>query len=133
MSKYLIILPLLLMIIVNTLAEDKLQIGIKKKVDNCDRKSKKGDRLHMHYTGTLKSNGKKFDSSLDRGEPFVFTIGSGQWDQGLLNMCEGEQRKLIIPPSLGYGDRGAGSDIPGGATLVFDVELVKIERGNNDL
>ncbi|CAF1149976.1 unnamed protein product [Rotaria sp. Silwood1] len=137
MSKYLIILALLFMIIVNILAEDKLQIGIKKKVENCDRKSKKGDRLHMHYTGTLKSNGKKFDSSLDRGEPFVFTIGTGQvikgWDQGLLNMCEGEQRKLVIPPSLGYGDRGAGNDIPGGATLVFEVELVKIERGNNDL
>jgi FK506-binding protein 2 len=51
----------------------------------------------------------------------------------LFSMCEGEQRKLVIPASLGYGDRGAGNDIPGGATLVFDVELVKIERGNNDL
>ncbi|CAM4867027.1 unnamed protein product [Rotaria socialis] len=137
MSKYLIFIALLLMIIVTTFAEDKLQIGIKKKVENCDKKSKKGDKLHMHYTGTLKSNGKKFDSSRDRGEPFTFTIGTGQvikgWDQGLLNMCEGEQRKLVIPPSLGYGDRGAGNDIPGGATLVFEVELVKIERGNNDL
>ncbi|CAF4347148.1 unnamed protein product [Adineta steineri] len=136
MSKYFVVVALLLMIIVNTLAEDKLQIGIKKKVDNCERKSKKGDRLHMHYTGTLKSNGKKFDSSRDRNEPFVFTLGTGQvikgWDQGLLNMCEGEQRKLVIPASLGYGDRGAGNDIPGGATLVFDVELIKIERDDKD-
>ncbi|CAF3674651.1 unnamed protein product [Adineta steineri] len=125
------------MIIVDTLAADKLQIDVTKKVDNCERKSKNGDRLHMHYTGTLKSNGKKFDSSRDRGDPFVFTIGTGQvikgWEQGLLDMCEGEQRVLTIPASLGYGDRGAGNVIPAGATLVFDVELIKIERKNNDL
>ncbi|CAF4197552.1 unnamed protein product [Adineta steineri] len=137
MSKYIIIIALLSMIIVDTLAEDKLQIDVTKKVDNCERKSKNGDRLHMHYTGTLKSDGKKFDSSRDRGDPFVFTIGTGQvikgWEQGLLDMCEGEQRMLTIPASLGYGDRGAGNVIPAGATLVFDVELIKIERKNNDL
>ncbi|CAF0766391.1 unnamed protein product [Adineta steineri] len=137
MSKYIIIIALLSMIIVDTLAADKLQIDVTKKVDNCERKSKNGDRLHMHYTGTLKSNGKKFDSSRDRGDPFVFTIGTGQvikgWEQGLLDMCEGEQRMLTIPASLGYGDRGAGNVIPAGATLVFDVELIKIERKNNDL
>ncbi|CAF0989066.1 unnamed protein product [Adineta steineri] len=137
MSKYIIIIALLSMIIVDTLAADKLQIDVTKKVDNCERKSKNGDRLHMHYTGTLKSNGKKFDSSRDRGDPFVFTIGTGQvikgWEQGLLDMCEGEQRVLTIPASLGYGDRGAGNVIPAGATLVFDVELIKIERKNNDL
>lgn len=71
-----------------------------------------------------------FFFSLDREQPFTFQLGVGQvikgWDQGLLGMCVGEKRKLIIPPSLGYGDRGAGSVIPGGATLIFDVELINI-------
>lgn len=88
--------------------------------------------LSMHYTGKLYSNGKKFDSSLDRNQPFEFTLGSGQvikgWDQGLLGMCIGEKRRLTIPSDLGYGDRGAGSDIPPGATLVFDVELLEIKN-----
>merc|ERR1711893_333829 len=111
----------------------KLQIGVKKRVDpeKCTMKSRKGDTLQMHYTGKLES-GEEFDSSIPRGEPFTFTLGAGQvikgWDQGLLGMCEGEKRKLVIPPDLGYGDRGAGEKIPGGATLVFDVELIKIER-----
>jgi len=109
----------------------KLQIGVKKKVENCERRSKKGDTLHMHYTGKLES-GEEFDSSIPRGEPFTFTLGAGQvikgWDQGLLNMCEGEKRKLSIPSDLGYGDRGAPPKIPGGATLIFEVELMKIER-----
>ncbi|XP_066026430.1 peptidyl-prolyl cis-trans isomerase FKBP2-like [Pocillopora verrucosa] len=109
----------------------KLQIGVKKRVADCKTRSKSGDTLHMHYTGTLK-DGTQFDSSIPRGEPFVFTLGVGQvikgWDQGLLNMCEGEKRKLVIPSDLGYGDRGAPPKIPGGATLVFEVELLKIER-----
>ncbi|XP_008213933.1 FK506-binding protein 2 isoform X1 [Nasonia vitripennis] len=95
----------------------------------CDVKSKKGDQLTMHYTGTLQ-DGTKFDSSLDRDQPFTFQLGVGQvikgWDQGLLDMCVSEKRKLTIPPSLGYGDRGAGNVIPGGATLHFDVELINI-------
>ncbi|RDD44301.1 Peptidyl-prolyl cis-trans isomerase FKBP2 [Trichoplax sp. H2] len=114
------------------LAEDKLQIGIKKRIPDCKIRSKKGDTLHMHYTGTLKKDGTEFDSSIGRGDPFVFKLGAGQvikgWDQGLLRMCEGEKRRLIIPPNLGYGDSGAPPKIPGGATLVFEVELIKIDR-----
>jgi FK506-binding protein 2 len=109
----------------------KLQIGVKKRVENCEMRSKKGDSLHMHYTGTLQ-DGTEFDSSIPRGEPLVFTVGTGQvirgWDQGLLNMCAGEKRKLIIPPDLGYGSSGAPPKIPGDSVLVFEVELVKIDR-----
>ncbi|MEQ2172465.1 FK506-binding protein 2A [Goodea atripinnis] len=109
----------------------KLQIGIKKRVDNCPIKSRKGDVLNMHYTGKLE-DGTEFDSSISRDRPFTFTLGTGQvikgWDQGLLGMCEGEKRKLVIPAELGYGDRGAPPKIPGGATLIFEVELLSIER-----
>jgi FKBP-type peptidyl-prolyl cis-trans isomerase len=85
----------------------------------------------MHYTGTLQ-DGTEFDSSIPRGNPLVFKVGTGQvikgWDQGLLNMCEGEKRKLVIPPELGYGASGAPPAIPGNSVLIFEVELVKIER-----
>ncbi|XP_063001647.1 peptidyl-prolyl cis-trans isomerase FKBP2 [Elgaria multicarinata webbii] len=115
----------------STEGKRKLQIGVKKRVDNCPIKSRKGDVLHMHYTGKLE-DGTEFDSSLARDQPFVFSLGTGQvikgWDQGLLGMCEGEKRKLVIPSELGYGDRGAPPKIPGGATLIFEVELLKIER-----
>ncbi|CAH0380654.1 unnamed protein product [Bemisia tabaci] len=95
----------------------------------CTQKSKSGDMLTMHYTGTLQ-DGTKFDSSLDREKPFTFQLGVGQvikgWDQGLTDMCVGEKRKLTIPPAMAYGDRGAGNVIPGGATLTFEVELINI-------
>uniref|UniRef100_A0A915A9E2 peptidylprolyl isomerase n=1 Tax=Parascaris univalens TaxID=6257 RepID=A0A915A9E2_PARUN len=109
----------------------RLQIGVKKRAEKCEIKSKKGDILHMHYTGTLE-DGTEFDSSRTRDQEFTFTLGMGQvikgWDQGLLNMCEGEQRRLTIPSELGYGERGAPPKIPPGATLKFDVELLRIER-----
>eukprot|EP00092_Neocalanus_flemingeri_P028519 GFUD01030971.1.p1 GENE.GFUD01030971.1~~GFUD01030971.1.p1 ORF type:complete len:218 (+),score=66.45 GFUD01030971.1:114-767(+) len=109
-----------------------LKIEYVSKPDTCDRVARNGDMLSMHYTGTLE-DGKKFDSSLDKSEPFQFQIGVGQvirgWEEGVLGMCEGEKRKLIVPAALGYGDQGAGDDIPGGATLLFDVELIRIEEG----
>ncbi|XP_013186102.1 peptidyl-prolyl cis-trans isomerase FKBP2 [Amyelois transitella] len=112
-------------------ASKKLQIGVKKRPAECPIKSRKGDLLHMHYTGTLE-DGTEFDSSIPRGNPLTFTLGSGQvikgWDQGLIGMCEGEQRKLVIPPELAYGEAGAPPKIPKSATLTFHVDLVKIDR-----
>ena len=93
----------------------------------------KGQKCVMHYTGWLWVNatkGKKFDSSLDRGDPFTFAIGIGQvikgWDEGVMSMKVGGKRTLLIPPDLGYGAKGAGGVIPGGATLLFEVELLKL-------
>ncbi|KAI0402881.1 hypothetical protein F4802DRAFT_336526 [Xylaria palmicola] len=96
----------------------------------CDRKTKKGDSIEVHYRGTLAANGNKFDASYDRGTPFGFPLGAGRvikgWDEGLLDMCIGEKRTLTIPPELGYGNRGMGP-IPAGSTLVFETELMGIK------
>jgi peptidylprolyl isomerase len=95
---------------------------------------KAGQICVMHYTGWLYVNGAKttkFDSSVDRGQPFEFTIGRGQvirgWDEGVATMKVGGKRTLIIPPGLGYGPRGAGGVIPPNATLIFDVELLDVK------
>jgi FKBP-type peptidyl-prolyl cis-trans isomerase len=97
---------------------------------------KAGQTAVVHYTGWLyvedapDHKGKKFDSSLDRNDPFSFPVGGGQviqgWDQGVAGMQVGGQRRLVIPAELGYGSRGAGGVIPPNATLLFDVELLSI-------
>jgi FKBP-type peptidyl-prolyl cis-trans isomerase len=91
--------------------------------------AKTGDRVEVHYTGTL-LDGTKFDSSLDRGQPFQFVLGGGMvikgWDQGVVGMKKGGKRKLTIPSSLGYGKRGSPPKIPPDATLVFEIELLRI-------
>jgi len=95
---------------------------------------KPGQTVVVHYTGWLYQNGqrgKKFDSSVDRGQPFEFPLGKGQvipgWDEGVASMKVGGERTLIIPPSLGYGSSGAGGVIPPNATLLFDVKLLAVK------
>ena len=89
-----------------------------------------GKSVEVHYTGWL-TDGSKFDSSLDRRQPFVFKLGAGKvikgWDEGVAGMKVGGKRKLTIPPDLGYGARGAGSAIPPGSVLVFEVELLGVK------
>ncbi|MDE2260561.1 MAG: FKBP-type peptidyl-prolyl cis-trans isomerase [Betaproteobacteria bacterium] len=98
--------------------------------------AKNGNTVVVHYTGWLydptapESKGQKFDSSVDRGEPFSFMLGAGRvirgWDEGVAGMKVGSKRTLVIPPELGYGNRGAGRVIPPNATLIFDVELLDV-------
>lgn len=99
------------------------------KPKSCSRKAKAGDRVSVHYAGRL-VDGTEFDSSFKRNQPFEFALGRGQviqgWDKGLQGACVGEKRTLSIPPSMGYGDAGAGGVIPGGATLIFETEMVAI-------
>lgn len=115
----------------NDLAEDsKIHIGVKFQPEECTRKTEKFDRLTTHYTGHLYRSKIEFDSIHGR-RPFSFTLGTGQvikgWDLGLLDMCIGEVRRIVIPSEMGYGNNGTGNIIPPDATLIFDVELLGIE------
>ena len=107
-----------------------LQIEEIKRTDNCEPKAEIGSLLSVHYTGYF-VNGTKFDSSYDRNEPLTLILGKCPttlikgWVEGLQGMCDGEKRKLTIPPHLGYGEKGKGK-IPGNTVLHFDVELTKL-------
>ena len=102
---------------------DTLKVG-------AGKEAQAGSRVAVHYVGTL-TDGKKFDSSRDRGKPFTFTLGAGEvikgWDVGVAGMKVGELRKLTIPSEMGYGRRGSPPAIPPDATLVFEVELIEIK------
>eukprot|EP01113_Clastostelium_recurvatum_P034913 TRINITY_DN479_c0_g1_i1.p1 TRINITY_DN479_c0_g1~~TRINITY_DN479_c0_g1_i1.p1 ORF type:complete len:207 (-),score=57.89 TRINITY_DN479_c0_g1_i1:61-660(-) len=111
----------------------ELQVEVIEKPAVCEQVAQRGDKVHVHYTGTL-DDGKVFDSSvLAQREPLEFTLGAGMvipgWDQGINGMCVGEKRKLTIPPHLAYGSQGAGGVIPPDATLTFETELVKVQPG----
>ena len=112
-----------------------LRIGVTHRPEKCERKSKSGDTLSMHYVGKL-VDGKIFDSSRNRDAPFSFVLGAKRvikgWEQGLVNMCVGEKRILTIPSGLGYGSTGQGS-IPPDATLIFEVELLSIDNPESEL
>lgn len=116
--------------ILNNNENQDLQIEVLKQ--GTGEEVKNGDNIAVHYTGTLE-NGIQFDSSLDRGKPFVFTLGIGQvikgWDMGVLGMKVGGKRKLVIPPEFGYGETGTpGGPIPPNATLIFEIEILSINK-----
>ncbi|KAA6390007.1 MAG: putative FK506-binding protein 2 [Streblomastix strix] len=100
------------------------------KPETCTQRAHFGDKVEVHYDGYLESNGNKFDSSRDRGEPFKFVLGNHEvirgWEEGINGMCVGEKRKLTIPPRFGYGEKAVGS-IPANSILIFDVELIQID------
>ncbi|KAJ8320760.1 hypothetical protein KUTeg_002347 [Tegillarca granosa] len=113
----------------------KLKVEVlKEPLGSCERKSKKSDLITLHYVGYFE-NGTKFDSSVDKQEakPFSFQLGIGQvikgWEQGLLDMCVGERRKLFVPSHLAYGGHGSGDIIPPNANLIFETELVQVVDG----
>ncbi|KAF2088991.1 FK506-binding protein 2 precursor [Saccharata proteae CBS 121410] len=117
------------------LALDKpLNIEVVEKAD-CERKTVKGDKIDVHYRGTLAADGTEFDASYNRGKPLSFTVGGGMvikgWDQGLLDMCPGEKRKLTIQPEWAYGKRAMGP-IPADSVLIFETELVNIAGVKKD-
>jgi FKBP-type peptidyl-prolyl cis-trans isomerase len=107
-----------------------MKLQIEEMVVGTGPEAQKGKLVSVHYTGWL-TDGKKFDSSKDRGQPFQFSLGRGQviqgWDEGVSGMKVGGKRKLTIPPELGYGKAGAGGVIPPDATLVFEVELLAVK------
>ncbi|RPA83435.1 hypothetical protein BJ508DRAFT_223872 [Ascobolus immersus RN42] len=115
--------------IAGDIEDGKLVIDVTHKVE-CSRKTRSGDVIDVHYTGKF-TDGIKFDSSVDRNQPFHFILGAGQvipgWDQGLLDMCPGEKRTLTIPYQLAYGEHGRPPVIPAKSTLIFTTELIAIE------
>jgi FKBP-type peptidyl-prolyl cis-trans isomerase len=97
-----------------------------------------GQRVEVHYVGWLAGPDKtQFESSVNRGKPFGFRLGGGEvikgWDQGIVGMRPGGRRRIVVPPELGYGRRGAGAKIPPNATLIFEVELVSVEAGPGEV
>ncbi|KAG2135409.1 hypothetical protein DEU56DRAFT_871634 [Suillus clintonianus] len=110
----------------------ELQIAVTYLPDDCPTTATTGDAIKVHYTGTLFSDGSKFDSSLDRGQPLPIKLGVGQvikgWDEGLQGMCLNEKRTLTIPSHMAYGSRAMGNKIPANSALVFDVELVSLQK-----
>ncbi|EJD52465.1 hypothetical protein AURDEDRAFT_55566 [Auricularia subglabra TFB-10046 SS5] len=122
----------------------ELKIETTYKPEGCTQTAAKGDKIKVHYTGTLYTTGAKFDSSLSgpvvlsaRTHPSGLAVGVGQvikgWDEGLLGMCEGEKRVLTIPADKAYGSRGFGSVIPANSALVFDVEMVSLPPARQEL
>ncbi|KAM0692206.1 hypothetical protein Q7P36_008407 [Cladosporium allicinum] len=111
-----------------TALDKPLDIQVTKAVE-CTRKAEKGDKVNVHYRGTLESDGSEFDASYNRGTPLSFHVGKGQvikgWDEGILGMCPGEKRTLTIQPESGYGSRAMGP-IPANSVLIFETELVDI-------
>ncbi|KAF4307648.1 Peptidyl-prolyl cis-trans isomerase fpr2 [Botryosphaeria dothidea] len=116
--------------------EKPLDIEVVEKVDDCPRKTVSGDKVDVHYRGTLEADGSEFDASYKRNQPLTFTVGNGMvikgWDQGLLDMCVGEKRKLTIQPEWAYGSRNVGP-IPANSVLIFETELVNIHPGKDEL
>lgn len=105
------------------------ELIIEEIVTGAGREARSGYRVQVHYRGTLE-DGRQFDASYDRGQPFQFRLGAGQvipgWDQGIDGMREGGRRKLTVPPHLAYGPQGAAGIIPPNATLIFEVELIEV-------
>ncbi len=118
------------MVTLSVFAQEVKELQIKDVKIGTGKEAKDGNAVTVHYTGTLQ-NGKKFDSSKDRNQPFTFQLGRGEvikgWDRGVKGMKVGGVRKLVIPPTLGYGANGAPPVIPANAVLNFDVELLKVE------
>ena len=112
-------------------SQEPANLVIEDKVVGTGDEATVGKRVSVHYSGFL-TNGTMFDSSIPRKTPFAFTLGAGEviqgWDKGVVGMKVGGKRKLTIPSKLGYGPRGAGGVIPPNATLIFDVELLKVEK-----
>eukprot|EP00035_Acanthoeca_spectabilis_P006794 m.129262 g.129262 ORF g.129262 m.129262 type:complete len:148 (+) comp13668_c0_seq2:245-688(+) len=121
-----------LAIAIDTPAPRKLKMGVLKRPEQCDTKSKPGDLLSVYSTGKLHKSNTIFDAKEPSGEPFIFHLGYGEviqgWDQGLLGMCQGEIRRLVIPSALAFGARGVTPDIPANAALEYDIELAEITR-----